>query len=578
MVWRRRPRQAVLLRTANRADDTARALLRILRSKLVAPAVVLLLTVGAITAVWLLSDQAGTSSNAQFEVASMKLALADLQSAPFNADPDAGGSPSRSRRRIEADEVSLARGLTSDAQADVPPRLLARGRANLAEIDSVVVTIYQLALEKGGLTAAGGSVAKLQEFLTTRSAAFSSVLDQISRVDATRSARGHTQVKVGTTAAMLLLLAVFAYFYFRSIVARGVVERLVREKESLLGESQFEARTDSLTGLGNRRALASDLAQAIIEPIGPHELLLAMFDLDGFKQYNDSFGHAAGDALLQRLGGSLAVAVDSLGSAYRLGGDEFCLLARCSHDAAEGLIAAASDALQDGGEGWHVGCSHGAVWVPSEATSESQALILADERMYGNKTTRSSASRQVTDALLQVITEQNAFLDEHVERVAELAGAVAEALGQSDHEVWRVRLAARLHDVGKTAIPAGILAKPGPLDEGEWEFMHRHPLIGERIVLAAPALAGTAPLIRSSHERVDGRGYPDGLVGDDIPLGARIIAVCDAFDAMTSERPYRAPMEVGAALEELRQHVNTQFDGTVVDAFCSAVALDSIRP
>jgi diguanylate cyclase (GGDEF)-like protein len=538
---------------------------------------VLLLTVGAIAAVWLLTDQAGASSDAQSDVASMKLALADLQSAPFNADPDAGGSPSRSSRRIQADEVLLARGLTSATQAGVPPRLLARGRANLAEIDPVVLTIYELAVAKGGLTAAGGSVAKLQEFLTTRSAAFSSVLDQMSGADASRSARAHTQVKVGTTAAMLLLLAVFAYFYFRSIVARVLVERLVREKESLLGESQFEARTDSLTGLGNRRALTSDLARAIAEPIGPHELLLAMFDLDGFKQYNDSFGHAAGDALLQRLGGSLAVAADPLGSAYRLGGDEFCMLARCSHDAAERLIAAAIEALQDGGEGWHVGCSQGAVWVPSEATSESQALILADERMYGNKATRSSASRQVTDALLQVITEQNAFLDEHVERVAELAGMVAEALGQSEHEVWRVRLAARLHDVGKTAIPAGILSKAGPLDEGEWEFMHRHPLIGERIVLAAPALAGTAPLIRSSHERVDGRGYPDGLVGEDIPLGARIIAVCDAFDAMTSERPYRGPMNVAGALEELRRHVGAQFDGTVVEAFCSAVSLDLSR-
>ena len=141
----------------------------------------LLLTVGAIAAVWLLTDKAGDSSNAQFEVASMKLALADLQSAPFNADPDAGGSPSRSARRIQADELLIARGLTSDAQKGVPPRLLARGRANLAEIDPVILTIYQLALQKGGLTAAGGSVAKLQEFLTTRSAAFSSVLDQISQ-------------------------------------------------------------------------------------------------------------------------------------------------------------------------------------------------------------------------------------------------------------------------------------------------------------------------------------------------------------------------------------------------------------
>jgi HD-GYP domain-containing protein (c-di-GMP phosphodiesterase class II) len=193
--------------------------------------------------------------------------------------------------------------------------------------------------------------------------------------------------------------------------------------------------------------------------------------------------------------------------------------------------------------------------------------------MYANKTSRSSASRQVTDALLQVITEQNVYLDEHVERVSELAGAVAEALGEPEHEVWRVRLAGRLHDVGKTAIPAAILEKPGPLDEREWEFMRRHPIIGERIVMAAPALAGTAELIRSSHERIDGQGYPDGLSGQDIPMGSRIIAVCDAFDAMTSERPYRGPTGVAEALAELGSHAGTQFDAEVVEAFCGLSSL-----
>jgi two-component system cell cycle response regulator len=222
------------------------------------------------------------------------------------------------------------------------------------------------------------------------------------------------------------------------------------------------------------------------------------------------------------------------------------------------------------------------VWIPSEAATETQALALADERMYANKTSRSSASRQVTDALLQVITEQNVYLDEHVERVSELAGAVAEALGEPEHEVWRVRLAGRLHDVGKTAIPAAILDKPGPLDEREWEFMRRHPLIGERIVTVAPALSGTAELIRSSHERIDGKGYPDGLSGQDIPMGSRIIAVCDAFDAMTSERPYRGRTDVDAALEELRSHAGTQFDREVVEAFCGLSSLhhtpDGKRP
>ena len=204
-----------------------------------------------------------------------------------------------------------------------------------------------------------------------------------------------------------------------------------------------------------------------------------------------------------------------------MGGDEFCVLARCVPDRAERLLDDTSSALEDGGEGWHIGCSHGAAWIPSEAATESLALKLADDRMYANKAGRSSTSRQVSDALLQVITEQNASLDEHVERVSEMAGRLAAALGEPEAEVERIRLAAKLHDIGKTAIPAAILDKPGPLDDREWAFIHRHPGIGARIVSAAPALASTAPLINSSHERVDGLGYPDGLKDENIPFGSR---------------------------------------------------------
>jgi HD-GYP domain-containing protein (c-di-GMP phosphodiesterase class II) len=520
---------------------------------------VLILTIGAISSVWLLVGRASASREAQLQVASMRLALANLQSAPFSADPRAG-SATASRAQIVADEHSLSAGLTSHAKAGVPPHLIVAGRRSLTTIEPVVKRIFSTALQPGGLAGAGARVPKLQKLMLARSAALTGVLGQISRADATRAADARMQTKLGATAAMLLLLLAFAYFYFRSAAAHDAVERLARENESLLGESRIEARTDSLTELGNRRALVHDLAGAIAE--SPQELLLVMFDLDGFKQYNDSFGHAAGDALLQRLGRRLSATTAQWGSAYRMGGDEFCMLVRC-----------APSALEDGGEGWHIGCSHGAAWIPSEAANESEALKLADERMYANKASRSSASRQVTDALLQVITEQNDGLDEHVERVSELSGLVAEALGAPEHEVLRVRLAGRLHDVGKTAIPAAILDKPGPLDEREWEFMHRHPLIGERIVLAAPALASTAELIRSSHERIDGHGYPDGLAAQDIPLGSRIIAVCDAFDAMTSDRSYRRAMSADAALEELRRHAGTQFDPAVVTAFAKALAL-----
>jgi len=387
-------------------------------------------------------------------------------------------------------------------------------------------------------------------------------------------ARSATSRDEQTAAVMLVLVAAAGFFYRRSVGARRAVERMAREKEALLGISRDEARTDPLTNLANRRALASDLASAIADPPGGHELLLAILDLDGFKQYNDSYGHAAGDSLLQRLAARLTAAATAYsGRAYRLGGDEFCVFARTSPDAAEQMLDAASTALQEDGDGWHVGCSQGAAWIPSEAATVSGALKLADERMYASKTGRSSASRQVTDALLAVMSEQKVFIDEHVERVAELAGAVAQALGLREHEIRRIHLAARLHDIGKTAIPVAILEKPGPLEEREWEFVRRHPLIGERIVLAAPALAETAPLIRSSHERIDGHGYPDGLTGDEIPLGARIIAVCDAFDAMTSDRIYQLSIGLDAALDELKRHAGTQFDATVVDALRDVTAL-----
>jgi diguanylate cyclase (GGDEF)-like protein len=537
------------------------------RSQLLAPGIVLILTVSAIAAVWLLVGRASSSRVAQLQVSSLRLAVADLQSAPFNADPAAGGSATAIQARISADEDLIARGLTVSGQPGVPPGLLITGRSDLDTIKPVVSSVYELALQPGGLAGAGSSVARLQARLVLDSMALSGVLTKVGRRDAARAAGARTQTKFGAAGAMLLLLVAFAYFYFRSVAAREAVERLAGENEALLGVSRDEARTDALTDLGNRRALSRDLASAIMEP-RPGELLLAMLDLDGFKQYNDTFGHSAGDALLQRLGGRLAaVAAEHSGSAYRMGGDEFCVLARCRADAAEQLLDATSAALQDSGDGWHIGCSQGAAWIPSEAASENDALNLADERMYAHKTSRSSAGRQVTDVLLQVITEQNTQLDEHVELTAECSAALAQALGQSEREVRRICLAAKLHDVGKTAIPAAILDKPGPLDEREWEFMRRHPQIGERIVLAAPALANTAALIRSSHERVDGQGYPDGLAGENIPLGSRIIAVCDAYHAMTSDRVYRPGISTDAALDELKRHAGTQFDATVVDAF-----------
>jgi len=156
-----------------------------------------------------------------------------------------------------------------------------------------------------------------------------------------------------------------------------------------------------------------------------------------------------------------------------------------------------------------------------------------------------------------------------VREVAGLAQAVAVRLGLTSLEVEHVGQAAELHDIGKVAIPDAILHKPGPLDDREWNLIRRHTVIGERIIAAAAALVDVASLVRSSHERFDGEGYPDGLRGTDIPIGARILTVCDSFTAMITDRSYRLATDVTHAIVELRHCSGTQFDPIVVEAFCA---------
>jgi HD-GYP domain-containing protein (c-di-GMP phosphodiesterase class II) len=192
--------------------------------------------------------------------------------------------------------------------------------------------------------------------------------------------------------------------------------------------------------------------------------------------------------------------------------------------------------------------------------------------MYAQKDRQSpSASRQTCDALMRVLHEREPELYQHLHGVGELAVSVGRRLGLGSEDLDLVCRAAEMHDVGKMAVPDAILMKAGPLDEAEWAYMRRHTLIGERILAAVPALMPVARLVRSSHERWDGTGYPDGLRAEQIPLGARIVAVCDAYDAMVSDRPYRDGISPLEALAELRRCAGTQFDPTVVNAFCAEI-------
>ena len=331
--------------------------------------------------------------------------------------------------------------------------------------------------------------------------------------------------------------------------------------------------TDALTGIPNRRKLKVDLERGLKEARAANPLLLMLFDLNGFKGYNDTFGHPAGDALLVRLATALEQAMaEHGGRAYRLGGDEFCILASVPGDRAGAVTAAASLALTEHGGGFHITASYGSILLPEESQDPTEAMRLVDQRMYAHKTSgRRSPDRQSRDVLLRALQARNPDLAERHAAVARLVDAVADRLGLPADERTQTRQAAELHDIGKLAIPEQLLHKSGPLDAEEWAFVRRHTLIGERIIGAAPALAAAAKLVRSTHERLDGGGYPDGLTGDQIPLGARIIAVCDAFTAMTAPRPHTAQRTVPQALSELRRCAGSQFDPAVVDALSELV-------
>jgi diguanylate cyclase (GGDEF)-like protein len=329
-----------------------------------------------------------------------------------------------------------------------------------------------------------------------------------------------------------------------------------------------EARTDELTGLPNRRALLEELGQRCEADEG---FTLALADLNGFKRYNDTFGHPAGDALLRRLGRRLAAACEGRGTPARLGGDEFCVLLRGDVPADE-THALVTQALSDEGVGFSITSASGAVAVPGEARDPAAALRLADSRMYASKnSTRPSAEEGISMALTRMLDERHPGLGFHVEEVARLAAACAERLGLPADDVATVARAAELHDLGKVAIPSAILTKDGPLSDEEWAFMRNHSIIGERVLAGFPALERVAAMVRSSHERWDGKGYPDGLAGEAISIGARIVFVADAFCAMTETRPYAAARTVASAREELHRCAGTQFDPTVVAAFLGAL-------
>jgi two-component system, cell cycle response regulator len=397
--------------------------------------------------------------------------------------------------------------------------------------------------------------------------------------------RGHAVALEGRFFATPLLcgtaaMAVLVYSRFHelnavafSLAAAAVLMVFVRtgmslrDNARLLDRARTQSLTDELTGLGNRRRLFMTLEQELRrERAAP--MVFAIYDLNGFKRYNDTFGHPSGDALLVRLGGRLARAAGAFGHAFRLGGDEFCLLVPCDRDAMPAVVEAGLGALTENGDGFSVSAELGWVVLPDEAADATNALRLADERLYAQKYSLYQGEGDSHEMLLRIVEERDPDLREHMRVVVQLATAIGAQLGLSGSSLEQLRLGAELHDIGKLAVPVALLGKVGPLDEEEWEFVRRHPVVGQRIVSGAPSMREVGLIVRATHERWDGGGYPDGLAGNVIPLASRIIAVCDAYVAMTNDRPFRGALPQLQAVAELRRCAGSQFDPQVVSSFC----------
>jgi two-component system, cell cycle response regulator len=358
-------------------------------------------------------------------------------------------------------------------------------------------------------------------------------------------------------------IMVAALFALPPLVAAIV---LWRANRALHAGIRAAAEADPVTGLPGRPRFRTDL-DARVAGREPTTLLLAR--LDGFAAYDAAFGHGAGDALLVRLADELRRAVRDEASAYRPSGTTFCVLAGDDLLSLDALERRVASALREQGTGFAVAASVGRVTLPREAATAGEALRLADARADLARRAADPKPREASPT--SALADALALTGDHALGACELAEAVAKRMGMSALERAHVRLASQLSGLGKLAIPDALLGKAGELTGEERDYIRDHPVIAERILLRARGLEAVAALVRSSRERFDGRGHPDGLAGEEIPLGARIVAVCDAFDAMLSHRPWRPAMGTEAALAELRAGAGSQFDADVVDAFAAVI-------
>ncbi len=397
-----------------------------------------------------------------------------------------------------------------------------------------------------------------------------------------------------------------------TIINAQVMEKLHRELQSQhealniahehLNEANARlealATTDALTELPNHRSLVATLDKELERAQSYYRSCSILFlDIDHFKALNDGYGHASGDTVLHEFARLIRARLRGIDTAGRWGGEEFvAILPEMTREEAlafaeEIRIDVAANLFSVGG-GTRLTCSIGVASYPTHASGREELMNAADQAMYAAKRLGRDQVRRIDDPLVQALLlekneeggrEESALagimaalsrlveahdpsIGQHSFKVSELLPVLMQNLGLPAAEAQMIALAGRLHDIGKISIPGTILYKPGRLTEEEWAIIRTHPEIGAEVVSSIPVLRPLAPVIRSHHERWDGQGYPDQLAGKAIPFGARIIAVVNAYTAMTADRPYQKARSQALALEELQRCAGTQFDPQIVEA------------
>jgi diguanylate cyclase (GGDEF)-like protein/putative nucleotidyltransferase with HDIG domain len=384
---------------------------------------------------------------------------------------------------------------------------------------------------------------------------------------------------INDSQAIVKALTLGAYDYFSKplseevmkvslpLKVRNAIELMKRNREI-----SYLSYHDALTGLYNRRVYEEELKK--INTIENLPISIIMADINGLKLINDTFGHDKGDMLLKRASLTIENSCRTQDIVARWGGDEFVILMpKTTEEEAEKIVKAIKDQCSNEKKS-SIDVSIAFGWHTKKTLDEdiTKTLKNAEDNMYRNKSLESESTRSnMINAIMNTLQEKNPREEMHSKRVSEICGEIGRAMNLSDIDLKKLKVAGLLHDIGKIAIGEGILNKPGKLTQLEWNEIERHPAIGYRILSTSHEMLELAEFILAHHEKWDGTGYPRGLKGETIPKIARIIAIADSYDAMTSERAYRSALSEDIVLEEIRKNAAIQFDPKIAKVFVERV-------